>query len=170
MIHKIFSETDINAANIAEIQLQDDHSDTLRFVLTGDTQRHYDETTDFVDNINHLDDIDFVIHGGDMTDFGLSREYEWMYDIMNKLNVPFVSLIGNHDVLGHGKDVYLEVFGDYNFSFISHRTRFICLNTNALEFDYATPVPDFDYMYRFLDDTEDIDQTIGRHACTTLQR
>ncbi|RKD91733.1 metallophosphoesterase family protein [Mangrovibacterium diazotrophicum] len=155
-----FSATDVNATNIAEIELQNNHSDTLHFVFTGDTQRYYDETEEFVDNVNKRDDIDFVIHGGDITDFGLSKEYKWMYDILNKLDVPFVTVIGNHDVLGHGKDVYLEVFGDYNFSFISHRTRFICLNTNALEFDYATAVPDFDYMSGFLNDSADVDQTI----------
>lgn len=155
-----FDKTDVNATNIAEISQQDDSSDTLRFVLIGDTQRYYDETQRFVDKINQRNDIDFVIHGGDMTDFGLSKEYKWMYDILNTLNVPFVTLIGNHDVLGHGKNVYLEVFGDYNFSFVSHRTRFVCLNTNALEFDYATPVPDFDYMYQFVNDTSDVDQTI----------
>jgi hypothetical protein len=157
---QIFDQTDINQNNITKIEQSDDQSDTLRFVLIGDTQRHYDETEDFVDVINQRNDIDFVIHGGDITDFGLSKEYQWMYDILKKLNVPFVTLIGNHDVLGHGKEVYLEVFGDYNFSFISHRTRFICLNTNALEFDYSTPVPDFDYMLGFINDTADVDQTI----------
>ncbi|PTN05949.1 calcineurin-like phosphoesterase family protein [Mangrovibacterium marinum] len=155
-----FDKTEVNAANIAKIELQDNQSDTLRFVLIGDSQRYYDETEDFVDNINQRNDIDFVIHAGDITDFGLSKEYEWMYDILDKLQVPFVTLIGNHDVIGHGKEVYLTVFGDYNFSFVSHRTRFICLNTNALEFDYSTPVPDFDYMLGFMTDSADIDQTI----------
>ena len=160
-----FDKTDVNANNIQRIEDQDDSSDTLRFVLIGDTQRYYDETADFVDAINKRNDIDFVIHGGDITDFGLSKEYKWMYDILKKLNVPFVTVIGNHDVLGHGKDVYLEVFGDYNFTFISHRTRFICLNTNALEFDYSTPVPDFDYMLSFINDTAAVDQTIvAMHA------
>ena len=155
-----FKKTDVNAVNIAKIELQDDNSDTLRFVFTGDSQRYYDEIELFVDNVNQRGCIDFIIHGGDITDFGLSKEYNWMYDILNRLDVPFLTLIGNHDVLGQGKDVYLEVFGDYNFSFVSHRTRFICLNTNALEFDYATPVPDFDYMSGFLNDTNGVDQMI----------
>ena len=32
-------------------------------------------------------------------------------------------------------------------------TRFICLNTNALEFDYSHPIPDFEYIYSLLSDT-----------------
>ncbi|WP_372773698.1 metallophosphoesterase [Mangrovibacterium sp.] len=162
---QILDETNVNAKNIQLIENQDSSSDTLRFAFLGDTQRYYDETQDFVDNINKRNDIDFVIHGGDITDFGLAKEYEWMYDILKKLNVPFVTIIGNHDIVGEGKSVYLEKFGEYNFSFVSHRTRFICLNTNALEFDYSTPVPDFDYMLGFVTDSAEVDQTIvAMHA------
>ncbi|HPF51613.1 MAG TPA: metallophosphoesterase [Draconibacterium sp.] len=155
-----FNATDVNTRYIKEIAKNDDSTDTLRFVFTGDTQRHYDETEDLVEAINKRNDIDFVIHGGDITDFGLSKEYQWMYNIFEKLKFPFVTLIGNHDVIGQGKDIYKKVFGDYNFSFVSHRTRFICLNTNALEFDYSTPVPDFDYMLSFVNDSADINNTI----------
>ena len=155
-----FSTSEVNAKNIERITANDDSSDTLRFAFIGDTQRYYDETEDFVKAINKRNDIDFVIHGGDITDFGLSKEYQWMYDILQKLKAPFVTVIGNHDVIGHGKDIYREFFGEYNFSFISHRTRFICLNTNALEFDYSTPVPDFDYMLSFVQDSADVDNTI----------
>lgn len=155
-----FAETDVNEKNIRKIETADGGGDTLRFAFLGDTQRYYDETAEFVEHINKRSDIDFVIHGGDITDFGLSKEYKWMYDILKSLKAPFVTLIGNHDVVGHGKDVYLEVFGDYNFSFVSHRTRFVCLNTNALEFDYSTAVPDFDFMLKFLEDTVGIEQTI----------
>ena len=68
----------------------------------GDSQRWYDETEDFVKEINKRNDIDFVIHGGDMSDFGLTKEFLWQRDIMNGLNVPYVALIGNHDCLGTG--------------------------------------------------------------------
>ena len=54
----------------------------------GDSQRWYDETLDFVGEINKRDDIDFVIHGGDMSDFGVTDEFLWQRDIMNKLRVP----------------------------------------------------------------------------------
>ena len=38
----------------------------------GDSQRWYDETADFVSHLNKRDDIDFVIHGGDVSDFGVT--------------------------------------------------------------------------------------------------
>ncbi len=152
--------SNLNQTNINILKRNEDNQDTVRFIFMGDTQRHYDETEDFVNAINKRNDIDFVIHGGDITDFGMSKEYLWVHNIMKKLKVPYVALIGNHDVLGHGKDVYEKIYGDFNFSFKFRKTRFICLNTNALEFDYSTPVPDFDFMMRFMNDSSDIKRTI----------
>jgi Predicted phosphohydrolases len=118
-----------------------------------------------VKHINRRTDIDFVIHGGDITDFGTTKEYIWVHDIMKKLTVPYVAMVGNHDLLGHGKDVFDDIYGSFNFSFIFRGTRFIFLNTNALEFDYATPVPDFDYMLQFIEDSPEVEQTIvAMHA------
>lgn len=150
---RLSGETGINAKNIALIESACTGKDTIRFILMGDTQRYYDETEDFVNHVNGRDDVDFVIHGGDVSDFGLTREFLWIRDIMNKLTVPYVTLLGNHDVLGNGYDVFVQVFGEVNFSFMAGTTRFLCLNTNALEFDYSHPIPDFEYIYSLLMDT-----------------
>jgi|WetSurMetagenome_2_1015567.scaffolds.fasta_scaffold93348_2 predicted MPP superfamily phosphohydrolase len=164
-VENIGKPSDLNQENINLLLAKDDSSDTIKFVFMGDTQRFYDETIDFVNSVNKRNDIDFVIHGGDITDFGMSKEYTWINDIMKNLRVPYVALIGNHDIVGHGKDVYRKFYGDFNFSFVFRKTRFICLNTNALEFDYSTPVPDFDFMLRYLDDSTDIRQTVvAMHA------
>lgn len=144
---------DINRKNIARIVAADHPADTVRFVFMGDSQRWYDETEDFVKNVNRRKDIDFVVHGGDISDFGMKKEFCWMHDILNKLNVPYVAIIGNHDHLGSGGDIYAAMYGDLNFSFVFGRTKFLCLNTNALEFDYGTPVPDFLFLEKELKDS-----------------
>lgn len=136
----------INSPNIKKIENLCHAKETVRFVMMGDTQRWYDETEMFVKHINSRDDIDFVIHGGDVSDFGLKKEMVWVVDIMSKLKVPYVTLIGNHDIIGNGLSVYKTIFGNYNFSFVAGKNHFICLNTNALEFDYSVPVPDFLYI------------------------
>ena len=123
---RINGETDVNAHNIAEIEQKCKDKTTIKFVTMGDSQRWYDETLDFVGEINKRDDIDFVIHGGDMSDFGVTDEFLWQRDIMNKLRVPYVALIGNHDCLGTGEETYRAVFGDPNFSFIAGRVKFVC--------------------------------------------
>lgn len=137
----ITGEREVNAHNIKEIEKNCQEKTTIRFVTMGDSQRWYDETNDFVRAINKRDDIDFVIHGGDISDFGVTKEFIWQRDIMNKLRVPYVVIIGNHDCLGTGRDAYQAIFGTTNFSFIAGKVKFICLNTNALEYDYSEPIP-----------------------------
>ena len=40
----------------------------------------------------------------------------------------------------------LAIYGDPNFAFTAGNVRFICLNTNAMEYDYSEPVPDFNFI------------------------
>lgn len=127
----------------------------------GDSQRWYDETADFVKHLNQRDDVDFVIHGGDLSDFGVTDEFLWQRDILNKLKVPYVALIGNHDCLGTGEETYRAVFGEPNFAFIAGRVKFVCLNTNATEYDYSRPIPDFEFIAdQMTERAEEFDKTV----------
>jgi 3',5'-cyclic AMP phosphodiesterase CpdA len=63
-----------------------------------------------------LQKCDFVIHGGDISDFGLTKEFLWMRDIMNGLKAPYVVIIGNHGCLANGTEIYRKIFGEENFS------------------------------------------------------
>lgn len=153
---RIDGETGINDKNIARIETLCQGKDTLRFAFMGDSQRWYDETQDFVTDVNRRDDIDFVIHGGDLSDFGVTDEFLWQRDILNGLKMPYVALIGNHDCLGTGEETFRAVFGNPNFAFIAGRVKFVCLNTNAIEYDYSRPIPDFDFMENEM--TERVDE------------
>ena len=113
--------------------------------MISDTQRWYNSTEDVVKALNARGDIDFVIHGGDQSDFGVTKEFIWMRDIFNKFQMPYVCLLGNHDCLGTGEDAYRAIYGDPNFAFTAGNVRFICLNTNAMEYDYSEPVPRFQF-------------------------
>ena len=143
---RLYGETQINKKNIERIETLCEGKETIRFAFMGDTQRSYNATEDFVKLMNKRKDIDFIIHGGDVADFGLTKEFLWMRDIMNKLTLPYVVLLGNHDCIGNGKEIFQEVFGEVNFSFLAGNTKFVCLNTNAIEFDYSVPIPDFEYI------------------------
>ncbi|MDE6862360.1 MAG: metallophosphoesterase [Alistipes sp.] len=139
-------ETGINAKNIALIESRHADAASVRFAFLSDTQRWYDEAADAVADINRRGDIDFVIHGGDISDFGLRHEFEMQRDIFNRLLCPYVVLLGNHDYLGTGERVYAKIFGDCNFAFTAAHTRFICLDTNALEVEFAPGVPDLGFV------------------------
>lgn len=120
--------------------------DTTIIALTGDTHRFFDETVDFVNAVNKKSSVDFVIHVGDITDFGLPKQYEWANSILLKLSSPYFVVVGNHDLVGNGSTAYKEMFGAFNFSFIYDRLKFIFINTNSREFKFSGNVPDINWL------------------------
>lgn len=143
---QVRGETGINARSASRIAQQTEGKDTIRFAFISDTQRWYDETKKAVSDINRRQDIDFVIHGGDLSDFGATHELEMQRDILLRLRQPWVALLGNHDCLGTGESVHQRIFGPSNFYFTAGRVLFVCLNTNCMEYDYSEPVPDFGFL------------------------
>ena len=139
------ADRNLNAKNIAKLR-DLSQKDTFRFVVIGDTQRFYEETDDFVDSINKRNDIAFIVLNGDISDFGLNREYQWISRSLKRLNMPYVGVIGNHDMLANGRKVYNEMFGPENFSFEYSGSKFIYLNTNSLEVGMDGSVPDLPWL------------------------
>lgn len=157
----ISGERDVNAKNIAKIESKMAGATAMRIAMVSDTQRSLDHLHDAVKAINARGDVDFVLHGGDISDFGLTNEFEWGRDMMNKLLVPYVVVLGNHDCLGTGRDSYRAIFGPVNFAFTAGNVRFICINTNALEYDYSEPIPDFEFLESQLASlTPEIEKTV----------
>jgi Icc protein len=138
-------EKNLNAKNIAKLSSMPAKQE-FRFAVIGDSQRFYDEVEDFVDSINKRDDISFVLLNGDITDFGLNREYRWINNIMKRLKVPYISVIGNHDMIANGRKVYTEMFGPDNFSFEYSGCKFVCLNTNSMEVGKDGSIPDLPWL------------------------
>ncbi|MGK7392074.1 MAG: metallophosphoesterase family protein [Candidatus Cyclobacteriaceae bacterium M2_1C_046] len=141
---------DLNAKNIKLIK-EEATGDTVRFALFGDTQRFYEETNEFVQKVNSMPEIDFAVLAGDITDFGLNTEYKWINEIISALNMPYVTVIGNHDLVANGQKIYEKMYGPLNFSFDLPGHKFIALNTNSREFGFNGRVPDLDWLERKLD-------------------
>lgn len=154
-------DKDINSRNVRLIEQACEGADTLRVAFISDTHGWYGDTEDMVSDINGRPEIDFVVHGGDLTDCGTTKEYVWARDRLAALRVPYVALIGNHDFLGTGNEVYASMFGATDFSFIAGRVKFVCLNTNATEYDYLAAVPNFDFMEQeIIADSAAFDRTV----------
>lgn len=157
----ITGEKNLTNKNIALIKQRTQGKNHIKFAMISDSQRSYDETLDAVNFINKYDDIDFVVHGGDLTEFGATKEFLWQRDILNRLKVPYICVIGNHDCLATGVETYKSVFGPLNFSFTAGNVKFLCLNTNALEFDYSVSVPDMRFLkHELVSVTDSIRRTI----------
>lgn len=142
----VVGDVDINSKNIYRIEKECLNKDTLRIAFISDTHIWFREFDAMVNNINNRNDIDFVVHLGDLSDTGTLKEFNWTRDILGKLSKPYVALIGNHDFLGTGDEIYERIWGAIDFSLIAGRIKFVCLNTNAIEYDYLAAVPNFDFL------------------------
>ncbi|WP_238354355.1 metallophosphoesterase family protein [Fulvivirga marina] len=147
-------EKNLTAKNIAQIQKKP-VSNIIRFALMGDTQRFYDETKAFVKSINQYDSIDFVVHAGDISDFGLVKEFQWIHELMSEAKFPYLTVVGNHDLLANGRKVYNEIYGKLDYSFEYGNYKFIMLNTNSREYEFDGTVPDLMWLQNQLEDNPD---------------
>src|SRR5690606_19085912 len=95
---------------------------------------------------------DFVVHGGDLTDFGIIEEYRWQHEILKRLNVPYMATLGNHDCLGNGVKVFENMYGPQDAVYDLGNSRFVFINTNSLEFE-EDPVPRLPFLGAAFGDT-----------------
>lgn len=93
--------------------------------LIADSHTYYDEFEDQVDYLNSREDLDFIIHLGDITLGSYMREFNWYSEIMNRIDQPVFTIIGNHDCLGNGHEIYKEMFGTPNMQFSYKGVKFV---------------------------------------------
>ena len=137
--------SDLNKKNIAKLYSQS-NDDTVRFVLTGDTQRAYSACKSMVNKINSLRGVDFVVINGDISDFGLYQEMEWVNDIYSNINVPYIGILGNHDISANGKDIYRRMYGEENFCFVYDSVKFVCYDSNSREYNFNGSIPNMSWL------------------------
>ncbi len=155
--------TDLNNKNIAKILSQKKSNDTITIAITGDTHRDFDEIEVFADTVNNIyteENIDFVIHTGDIADFGLPKQYLWGNSNLQKLKIPYIVVLGNHDIVGNGEEAYRTMFGNENFSFIYDSIKFIAINTNSREFKFDGTVPDINWLDSQLKPTSEFTKAV----------
>ena len=144
-------EEDIHARNIERIQ--NSSGSDVRFLVISDIHQAYEELATFVDRVNEMSDIRFVVVTGDLTNFGVQFEYDEVHRELSRLDIPYLAVIGNHDMLGNGQKVYEAMYGPQNFWFAVGSTRFVFLNTNSREANFSATVPDLDFLRQSLSDT-----------------
>ncbi len=141
----------LTAQNVAKIKaLEEKYASQPSFQIAfiSDTQGFFEETADMVKDVNRRN-VAFVLHGGDLTNYAFTDEFERMHRALAKLQAPYVTVIGNHDCLGDGDKIYLKMYGPLDHSFTFLQNKFILLNTNYLEF-FDGSVPDVNWLEREL--------------------
>lgn len=109
-------------------------ADIIKFVQVTDT--HFKSNDEYraevlrktVNDINKEKDISFVVFTGDNIDSPRSEYLPGFVKIINKLNVPYYIVIGNHDVFknnGLSKAAYLEIIRDNNCFYRNKKTNYV---------------------------------------------
>ncbi len=147
------SDSDLNIKAIESIQQNGtDYFVPFSIGIFGDTHTYYDEFEKQVRYFNRKDDIDFVVHMGDLTLSGIYREFLWYRDLSSGLKHPLLTIIGNHDYLSNGELLYKEMFGPYNFTMVYNNCLFVFLDDVIWEKNVEDP--DFDWLEEVLKDSE----------------
>lgn len=143
-IHDNESPRDLNKKNLERL-MRSVPDDTLTILFSGDSQQFYDEVDLFVDKVNQIPDVDFVLVAGDISDFGLLQEFKWITSRLDELERPYFGVIGNHDVVANGEAVFKRMFGPLDFAFVYDSVKFLLHNTNGREYR-SDNVPDIAWL------------------------
>ena len=83
-----------------------------------------------IQDINRQDSLDFVLFGGDITDFGADDEIHAVKQMMDSLRYKYYVVAGNHDAKWSesGCNTFKEVFGYEHFEFEVKGWRFLGCN------------------------------------------
>ncbi|MGB8656978.1 MAG: metallophosphoesterase [Candidatus Zixiibacteriota bacterium] len=103
----------------------------FRFAVVSDSHVDYADLTDMVNDVNRDSTVSFLIHAGDFTDLGWLTEYYRTEEILSTLSIPYLTVIGNHDALTGGRQVYVQMFGDFDYSLVFYDCKFIFLDANS---------------------------------------
>jgi 3',5'-cyclic-AMP phosphodiesterase len=130
--------------NLRMIEEIDNSHDTVYSVaLLSDSHYHFDDLRDAIEDINARKDIAFLIVAGDITENGLQKEFELFHRIMAGSNRPYLTVIGNHDYLSNGAEVYRQMFGPFNYSFTFQRVKFVMWDNVQWE---SNKYPDWEWL------------------------
>ena len=97
-------------------------------------------------SVNQQPGISFMVVAGDISDFGLAREMRWVDEKLRRLKVPYLTVVGNHDLVGNGREAYQHVYGALNYSFVYGDTKFVLIDTNSREYNFNHKVPDINWL------------------------
>lgn len=69
---------------------------------------------------------------------------------MNDLKLPYLTVIGNHDLVANGRAIYQKMFGKENYSYVYKNCKFVFFDDNIWE--NTVKDPDFEWLQQELND------------------
>jgi Icc protein len=106
-----------------------------KVALLSDPQFYPGAFEDVIKRVNRMDDVAFILLSGDLAETGIKAEFEWTCKGMAESNKPIFAVVGNHDALAFGKEIWLQNFGPFDYSFSYQNSKFVAYNDNKFEFE-----------------------------------
>ena len=154
-VHSKNAPANLNEKNLNKLfALVPSDDDTVTILFTSDSQDFYEELDELVNVVNKIPHIDFLLLSGDISEFGLLREYNWIDARLEKLYMPYFGVIGNHDFQTSGSEIFEQMFGEKNFSFKYKGYKFLLHDTNSREYNFNGQVPDINWLATQLNDKD----------------
>lgn len=126
---------DYNIERLKALETAEGARSDYKVALLSDPQMYPGAFENVIERINDRDDISFILLTGDLAETGIKAEFEWTCKAMSKSNKPIFAVVGNHDALSFGEDIWLDTFGALDYSFTYQNSKFIGYNDNKYEFD-----------------------------------
>ena len=105
----------------------------IRIAVFADPHQNYKDLDQIFYNINQTTDVDFIVGLGDFTNSGYNLEYDQFLTAYSFLNRAKFMVLGNHDAIGAGVDLFRKAFGYENYAFDTATHRFIFFSGNNWE-------------------------------------
>ncbi|HRW62144.1 MAG TPA: metallophosphoesterase [Bacteroidales bacterium] len=122
--------------NMTDIEkMGSNNSGEFKFAVLADSHYNYHELSTAISIVNSRSDVDFVIIDGDFCDHGYLKEYEMFFDLAQKLNKPYLTVVGNHDYRSNGGKIYRKMYGQPNKRFIYNNNLFVLFDDVFWESD-----------------------------------
>ncbi|MCA2961617.1 MAG: metallophosphoesterase [Silvanigrellales bacterium] len=153
-LRRIAAAEDTRRLDLAKASLQA----ALKVGIVTDSHNDYEDFEKVVALMNGHADLDFVLLIGDFTNVGMIWEYDQAWKVMKNVRAPLVTVQGNHDAVGFGKDIYNDMFGATDFGFSVKGVRFVVWANAKLEYERTSHR--FDALQRELAKPTDAQKTI----------
>jgi len=127
-IHSKLSKPKIHNWNYFQLKKIDKSAEKFSFAVFGDNKNSAKTFDNLIQKVNK-ENILFSIDIGDLVYDGDVNKFKFFIKQIEKLNKPFLTVIGNHEIKDNGRGNYYELFGKFYYSFVIGDCYFITLDT-----------------------------------------
>jgi len=126
--YNLFSFPVLADGNYKQLKKIDKGKSEFTIAVFGDNKNSHKVFENLIDSVNNDPEIDFCIDLGDLVYDGEREKYNYFLNQVKRLNVPYLTAVGNHDIKEDGRAVYYNLYGPYYYSFNIGDAYFIILD------------------------------------------